>query len=248
MRFATWNLKQAIAPKKPIADLWRHTATDIDPHVMVFTEAKVPKDGVPSGWTAQWKEGGIGHRRRWGTILAGRGVELRPITHVGSWRRRPFKNSWPAALEAAEVIVAGRSWGAVIGIYGMLVDARGERVGSGRISVPLMLEEVAPIVRAHRNVVVAGDFNIWPNDKPRILDRLGLVDEGPFSAIVVAAGAPVVPPPLVGQLAPGGRLVIPVDDGWGQMLTRIRRAEDGTTTTERLGGCAFVPLTGAHGR
>ena len=176
MRFATWNLKQAIAPKKPIADLWSHTATDIDPHVMVFTEAKVPKDGVPSGWTAQWKEGGIGHRRRWGTILAGRGVELRPITHVGSWRQRPFKNSWPAALAAAEVIVGGRSWGAVIGIYGMLVDAQGERVGSGRISVPLMLEEVAPIVRAHRNVVVAGDFNIWPNDKPRILDRLGLVD------------------------------------------------------------------------
>ena len=61
MRFATWNLKQAIAPKKPIADLWRRAATDIDPHVMVFTEAKVPKDGVPSGWTAQWKEGGIGH-------------------------------------------------------------------------------------------------------------------------------------------------------------------------------------------
>ena len=148
MRFATWNLKQAIAPKKPIADLWRHTATDIDPHVMVFTEAKVPKDGVPNGWTAQWKEGGIGHRRRWGPILAGRGVELRPITHIGGWRRRSFKNSWPAALEAAEVIVAGRSWGAVIGIYGMLVDAQGERVGSGRISVPLMLEEVAPIVRA----------------------------------------------------------------------------------------------------
>ena len=71
-----------------------------------------------------------------------------PADHPLWWlAATPVRNSWPTALEAAEVIVAGRSWGAVIGIYGMLVDAQGERVGSGRISVPLMLEEVAPIVR-----------------------------------------------------------------------------------------------------
>ncbi|MEQ9321334.1 MAG: protein-L-isoaspartate(D-aspartate) O-methyltransferase, partial [Polyangiaceae bacterium] len=110
----------------------------------------------------------------------------------------------------------------------------------------IALEIVPELVEQGRgNLSAAGIDNV----EVRLADGgLGLVDEGPFSAIVVAAGAPVVPPPLVGQLAPGGRLVIPVDDGWGQMLTRIRRAEDGTTTTERLGGCAFVPLTGAHGR
>lgn len=108
------------------------------------------------------------------------------------------------------------------------------------------LEIVPELVEQGRgNLAAAGIDNV----EIRHADGgLGLADEGPFEAIVVAAGAPEVPPPLIDQLARGGRLVIPVDDGLGQMLMRIRREPDGTTRTERLGGCAFVPLTGAHGR
>ena len=83
---------------------------------------KGPKDGVPSGWTAQWKEGGIGHRRRWGTILAGRGVELRPITHVGSWRQRPFKTVGPPPSKpprSSSLVVRGAQSSASTGCWWM---------------------------------------------------------------------------------------------------------------------------------
>jgi protein-L-isoaspartate(D-aspartate) O-methyltransferase len=97
---------------------------------------------------------------------------------------------------------------------------------------------------ARENLAAAGITNV----DLRLSDGgLGLPEEAPFQAIIVAAGAPSVPKPLVEQLGTGGRLLIPVDDIWGQTLLRLRRAPDGSIRTERLGGCAFVPLTGAHG-
>lgn len=78
----------------------------------------------------------------------------------------------------------------------------------------------------------------------------GWKEQSPFDAIVVAAGSPGIPQPLVDQLADGGRLVIPIDarDGDGsQVLTLVRRR--GTdVTTERLDDVVFVPLIGKHGR
>ncbi|MFN5600856.1 MAG: hypothetical protein ACK48T_01885, partial [Acidimicrobiaceae bacterium] len=68
MRIATWNMKQAVAPKKPLAELWKWMEESVDPDVIVLTEAKGPADGVPAGWTAVWRQGGIGPRRTWGTI------------------------------------------------------------------------------------------------------------------------------------------------------------------------------------
>ena len=76
---------------------------------------------------------------------------------------------------------------------------------------------------------------------------LGWPGQAPFDAIVVAAGAPSVPPALLGQLAPGGRLVIPVGDQSVQHLLRLRRLDDGRTETEILDAVRFVPLIGAQG-
>jgi protein-L-isoaspartate(D-aspartate) O-methyltransferase len=76
---------------------------------------------------------------------------------------------------------------------------------------------------------------------------LGWPLEAPYDAIMVTAGAPQVPQPLVEQLALGGRLVIPVGDRYSQNLTRIRRTYQGDLQTEYLGGCRFVKLIGAHG-
>jgi protein-L-isoaspartate(D-aspartate) O-methyltransferase len=59
----------------------------------------------------------------------------------------------------------------------------------------------------------------------------------------VSAGAPHVPRALVDQLAPGGRLVIPVGTLQSQELFRARYTTHGVTV-ERLGRCAFVPLIG----
>ena len=69
----------------------------------------------------------------------------------------------------------------------------------------------------------------------------------PFDAILVAAGGPDVPSPLLEQLAEGGRLVIPVGpDKRSQTLVRVTRTPDGFVH-EDFGQCAFVPLIGTHG-
>ena len=75
---------------------------------------------------------------------------------------------------------------------------------------------------------------------------VGLKDEAPFEAIIVTAGSPDVPQPLVDQLAMGGRLVVPVGDRYTQSLMRIVRGKEGITKTD-LGGCRFVNLLGRHG-
>jgi len=75
---------------------------------------------------------------------------------------------------------------------------------------------------------------------------LGWVEESPFDAIIVTAGSPGIPQPLVDQLAIGGRLVIPVGDSTDQELVRITRTEEGVKR-EDLGGCRFVKLIGQHG-
>ncbi len=73
--------------------------------------------------------------------------------------------------------------------------------------------------------------------------RDGWPEKAPFDGILVTAGAPDVPPALVEQLRPGGRLVIPVGrSGWGQTLTVIEKRPDGTTGTREIMPVAFVPL------
>jgi protein-L-isoaspartate(D-aspartate) O-methyltransferase len=77
---------------------------------------------------------------------------------------------------------------------------------------------------------------------------LGWPEHAPYDAIVVAAGGPDVPPALLAQLAPGGRLVMPVGEGRElQKLVRITRRADGSIASEDLGDVRFVPLIGAQG-
>jgi protein-L-isoaspartate(D-aspartate) O-methyltransferase len=69
----------------------------------------------------------------------------------------------------------------------------------------------------------------------------------PFDAILVAAGGPNVPEPLVRQLEIGGRMVIPIGENQrAQMLVRVTRTAKGSEI-ENFGPCAFVPLIGNHG-
>ena len=75
---------------------------------------------------------------------------------------------------------------------------------------------------------------------------LGWAAEAPFDAIIVTAGAPDVPEAYLEQLAPGGRLVIPVGSEATQELLRIRKTESGFVR-ENLGGCRFVKLVGKSG-
>jgi protein-L-isoaspartate(D-aspartate) O-methyltransferase len=92
------------------------------------------------------------------------------------------------------------------------------------------------------------------------LDRLGVTNvvvylgdgsagrpqDGPYDAIVVTAGGPELPQPLLEQLAPGGRLVGPFGARDEQELLRVRAAPQGFQR-EVIGRCRFVDLVGAHG-
>ena len=69
----------------------------------------------------------------------------------------------------------------------------------------------------------------------------------PFDAIVVTAAASHVPPPLIEQLKPGGRMVIPVGGRFmTQTLLLLEKTRDGEVVTRQYGAVRFVPLTGKH--
>jgi protein-L-isoaspartate(D-aspartate) O-methyltransferase len=74
----------------------------------------------------------------------------------------------------------------------------------------------------------------------------GWAENAPYDAIIVAASAPVVPQPLLQQLADGGRLLLPVGVAWGQILQLWKRNGDSFDYDE-LVPVAFVPLIGEHG-
>src|SRR6476661_87200 len=76
---------------------------------------------------------------------------------------------------------------------------------------------------------------------------VGLPEAAPYDAIIVSAAAPRIPQALVGQLAPGGRLVIPVGEADQQVLQLVQRNADGTIAVRTLEGCRFVPLIGEQG-
>ena len=77
----------------------------------------------------------------------------------------------------------------------------------------------------------------------------GWPEKGPFDAIIVTCAAGRIPPPLIRQLAPGGRMVIPVGRPFTvQSLTLLTKRLDGSIRTKTVMGVRFVPLTGGAGK
>ncbi|TVQ32456.1 MAG: protein-L-isoaspartate(D-aspartate) O-methyltransferase [Geminicoccaceae bacterium] len=75
----------------------------------------------------------------------------------------------------------------------------------------------------------------------------GWLEAAPYDAIMVAAAGPEVPASLLAQLAPGGRLVMPVGDDSAQDLLLLHRTDDGALERRCLGLVRFVPLVGSEG-
>ena len=96
--------------------------------------------------------------------------------------------------------------------------------------------------RARALLEALGTSNVWIRVGS---GTLGWPDEAPFDRILVAAGGPSVPPPLFEQLAPGGRMVLPLGDQESQILTVVENV-GGTMKTTPHGDCKFVRLVGKY--
>jgi protein-L-isoaspartate(D-aspartate) O-methyltransferase len=70
----------------------------------------------------------------------------------------------------------------------------------------------------------------------------GLPTFAPFDKIIITAAAPFIPPKLIDQLKPGGKMVIPLDENGRQKMMRITRHEDGSIEEETFSDFSFVPM------
>ncbi len=173
VRVATWNLKQAVGPLHKPDVLWQWMADNVDPHVVAFTEGKVPGDEAPDGWTALWQPGGIGPKRRWGTVLAARNAELDPISSVGSGRHRfDLDSLWPGYLQIADVYIDGSYWATVVALHSPLLLPDGTSVKHAMDSTPLYFKSLRPLfLDPKRRVIFLGDFNMHPAHLALLLPR-----------------------------------------------------------------------------
>jgi protein-L-isoaspartate(D-aspartate) O-methyltransferase len=129
-----------------------------------------------------------------------------------------------------KVLELGTGSGYVAAILGELV----EKVVSVEI-IPELAESAQKVLSR------LGYSNVEVHAVPRT--RLGWIDDAPYDAIIVSAGAPTMPQMLLGQLKWHGRLVIPVGSRGQQDLLRITHLPEGDRVDD-LGACSFVPLIG----
>jgi len=109
----------------------------------------------------------------------------------------------------------------------------------------ISIERVSALALRARGLLTELGFH----DRVQVIEAdgtLGWTPGAPYDGIIVTAGAPQIPRPLVTQLAPGGSLVLPIGERDVQTLVRLRRGEQGLIE-HYLGECRFVKLHGAYG-
>jgi len=172
----------------------------------------------------------------------------------------PERHRYRAYADSALPIAAGQTisqpW--IVAAICEALELRGEElvleVGTGSGYSAAVLSRLAgEVISVERHEELAAEAR-------RALDALGidnvevLVGDGsrgvperaPFEAIAVHATAPAPPATLLGQLAEGGCLVVPIADKAADMLTVFRRT-DGELSSRVIGPCRFVPLVGEEG-
>lgn len=103
------------------------------------------------------------------------------------------------------------------------------------------INEVAEMARENLSRFGIGNVMIITGD-----GTIGYPEQAPYDAVLITAATPEVPPPLIDQLAEGGRLVAPVGSRDLQELVRIIKKKD-QAIREFFGGVVFVPLLGRYG-
>ncbi|MEM4699330.1 MAG: protein-L-isoaspartate(D-aspartate) O-methyltransferase [Candidatus Nezhaarchaeales archaeon] len=169
-----------------------------------------------------------------------------PIGH-GQTTSALHMTAW--LIEAAElkpgfkVLEVGSGCGYMAAVYAEVVAPEDSEV-KGHVYTIEIIKELAQMAEANlrrlgyldRVTVIHGDGS------------LGYEPAKPYDAIIVTAASPDVPSPLVEQLKPGGRIVIPIGSpGFYQDLVLVEKSLDGRVSYKSLGGCVFVPLRGRYG-
>lgn len=142
-----------------------------------------------------------------------------------------------------KVLEVGGGCGYMAAVYAEVVALEGLKV-RGHVYTVEIIKELAQ--RAEENLRRLGY-----SDRVTVIHgdgSLGYEPAKPYDVIVVTAASPDVPKPLIEQLKPRGRLVIPVGSpGFYQDLVLVKKDEEGRVEMSSLGGCIFVPLRGRYG-
>jgi protein-L-isoaspartate(D-aspartate) O-methyltransferase len=184
-------------------------------------------------------------------VLAAMGQVPREAFLPASLRHRAYADS---ALPIAEGQTISQPW-IVAAICQALALRGGERVlevgtGSGYSACVLSLlaaevlsierhEALALRAREALSSLAVTNVELVIGDGSR-----GIPERAPFEAIAVHATAPAPPPPLVAQLAEGGRMVIPIAGGEETDLLTLLRRQGDAVASETIAPCRFVPLIG----
>ena len=161
LRIATWNTKQGVAPRQKELVLWQWIQETIDPDLIVLTEAKAPRAGFPRDWSGVWLPGGVGNRRPFGTVIAGRKIKL----YETEFRRRQTKHKEnrpnAATTFCVDVLRDGDLLVRILGHYGLMLGDQ-----DGFSALDALNREIDDVMDEHgeSRFVVAGDFNLWPDD------------------------------------------------------------------------------------
>ncbi len=169
------------------------------------------------------------------------------------WRHQAY-NDVSLKIGSGQTISQPRMVGWMSQLAAVSAEARVLEVGTGSGY------QAAVLARLARFVLTVERVDALARSAKRRLDALGVQNvsvkvmdgtlgwraQAPYEAILVTAGAPEIPAPLIDQLADGGRLVVPVGDRTLQTLTLVVRRGD-RTVTRQIGEATFVPLIGRHG-
>jgi protein-L-isoaspartate(D-aspartate) O-methyltransferase len=162
----------------------------------------------------------------------------------------------PLPIEAGQTISQPYIVALMIQAAGIKPGDRVLEIGAGSGYAAAVISRIAgkviAIERQHELVEIARErLRRLGYDNVEIVEgdgTKGWRDAAPYDAILAAASGSHVPRPLVEQLAPGGRIVMPVGDpGWVQQLIKVTKNDDGTLVQQDLGGVRFVPLIGEEG-